>query len=1460
MSYLHVIIPGGSKATRQRIRDVLNSSGLAVETTFLEDLNRLDDLQGDFVLLPWDQENSIALLERLRQAHPNTPVFLLTRDNGSPPELPCKIAGTIPEHALENLAKVLRPHLEARRLEDLHRLVKELDALKGVSEALQFLPKAVAHLLNADGSIIALRDSQDHTVIHPVGHNLPADYTKTSISRGEGLVWHTLLKRETLMLDDYSAHPEALPKGKAAGFRSLLSVPLLAGNAVIGSLAVFRKRVHPFTSYDRMLLETLGVLAGARMNDMRLSATLLQQATELSLLHSLSTIATEATTVDELLQRTTNLIHQHFLPSNCGILLVDRARNALIPHCTYRDHPDTAFPESVPIGTGVTGRVVLTDRSERIDDVRECDYYLEVDPSVRSELCVPIHIQGKVIGVINLESTHRAAFSPTDQALLESVARQLASNVEKLRLLEEERNRRRLAESLHAATTSLISSLELDHVLNTILHLLKQVVSMDSGSVQLIEGDMLRTAAVIGFEHPERLLGAHNPLNSPILLEVTRRREPVILEDASSHPGFDNWVDEYPIRGWMCAPLIARGEVIGFLTLDSRQPHTFRAIDAALVQTFANEAALAIHNARLFQESRQRTRELSTLYATMLALSASLDQRDLLSNLEKQVREHIAPDGLLLLSLEGEYQATVLHASIQGKHIPDWVGQTISTDTFHPLAWVQQSGQLLITRDLEQPPLLGMASERDERVRAWVGLPLRVGDRVQGILVMEFFEAGQLDRYNPEFLQAFANQVAVMLEHTRLYQRALQDAEHWAVLHWAGQEINRAGLDLERVYTAVHQAARRLMDCDAFAITQYHAEGKEVEGVYLVDLGRRVPTFRSPAEHTLTWQVVQRGKALCIGDLTAYPQMISCARFGTEQPVRSVIAVPMRLGNRIIGMISAQSYRPNAYSDDDAVRLEMLAAQAVVAIENAQLYTTIERRALHLLTAAEVARDAAVLDEVDTLLQRAVNLVRDRFGFYHAGIFLTDERREYAVLRAATGRVGQQMVRQGHRLKIGQTGIVGYVTYTGKPRIADDVDLDQVHYKNPLLPYTRAEMAVPLRVGREVIGALDVQSRRENAFSAEDVAVLQTLADQIAVAIRNAQLYQRERQRRRAMEALRRASLRLTASLDLEHVTQTILEQAMELSQAWDVHLFLYNGEELTFAGARWREPEHSPPFIQPRKESITYTVARSGQPLIIHDMQSSELYAKTDWEGAIASLPLKIGEQVRGVLNVAFNKPHVFSEEEVQLLQLLSDQAAIALENAHLYRELEQGYIDTILALGRTVNARDAYTADHSHDLTELAVATAQEMGCDEQTITNTRWAALLHDIGKIGIPDSILNKPGPLTVEERAIIEQHPDIGADIVAPIKRLAHLAPIIRTHQEKYDGSGYPRGLKGEEIPLEARIVAVVDAYSAMIDERVYKQGKSPESAVAELQRCAGTHFDPQVVDAFIQVLKKRNIA
>jgi GAF domain-containing protein len=300
-----------------------------------------------------------------------------------------------------------------------------------------------------------------------------------------------------------------------------------------------------------------------------------------------------------------------------------------------------------------------------------------------------------------------------------------------------------------------------------------------------------------------------------------------------------------------------------------------------------------------------------------------------------------------------------------------------------------------------------------------------------------------------------------------------------------------------------------------------------------------------------------------------------------------------------------------------------------VALQTADL----TRRNTQLQTAAQVAREAATIQDEEQLLETVVHLVSIRFGFYHAGIFLLDDHGEYAVLEAASSAAGQQMLAREHRLKVGEVGIVGHVAVSGEPRIALDVGEDTAHFRNPDLPETRSEMALPLQARGEIIGVLDVQSREPQAFTDEDVTLLRTLADQIAIAISNARLFEQVEE---SMDVQRKAyaEQRLSALLDL-------FRSQPHLAQRYD--------------------PQGILPADGHPREEIQWA-AQEGRSVPGRDQDSLTL-----------AVPLKVREETVGVLDA--HKPAGaggWTKEETELLETLVEQLGMALDSAQLYEDAQ--------------------------------------------------------------------------------------------------------------------------------------------------------------------------------------------
>lgn len=468
--------------------------------------------------------------------------------------------------------------------------------------------------------------------------------------------------------------------------------------------------------------------------------------------------------------------------------------------------------------------------------------------------------------------------------------------------------------------------------------------------------------------------------------------------------------------------------------------------------------------------------------------------------------------------------------------------------------------------------------------------------------------------------------------------------------------------------------------------------------------------------------------------------------------------------------------------------------------------------------------------------------------------------------------IGDAAMRTGERLPVGK-GVSGHVIESGQPHIKNYNDSEKRMALSEHIVNPNALVAIPLTAGDDPIGALTVGRKME--FTQADIRVLTAIGEIGANAIQRATLHEETQRRLQRLDALHKIDLSITASLDLDiilsvfldHVTNQLDIDAAAILQFNRHSQTLYYAADRGFRGNGLREVR-----LQ-LGDWFAGQVALEQYLVAIPDIAEKEDYLADALSLALRSenfvtyygVPLIAKGEVKGVLELFHRTALNPDPEWTDFLETLAGQAAIALDNAALFDdlqrsnlELSRAYDTTLEGWSRALDLRDRETEGHTRRVTDLTLQLAELLGMEGEQLEHLRRGALLHDIGKMGVPDRILNKPGPLDEDEWQVMKQHPTLAYELLSPIDYLRPALDIPYCHHEKWDGTGYPRGLKGEQIPLPARIFAVVDVWDALCSERPYRKAWIEEKAIEYIREQSGQHFDPLVVEEFLKIIQHRD--
>ncbi len=1053
-----------------------------------------------------------------------------------------------------DLPILLRKDLEQTiAVQDLERRTRRIRAGLAIAEtvsrqadsasALLALGREVLTQLGMSTALIAEETVDGPRLLHILG-SVPKSTNVDALFGQRNPLRAAIQTGETIIVPNLDENDEWRDSGLLTALRSkgMICLPLtIEKQTVAGLLAVSPEPLAGLTEEDSQVYYQIARQTSVVLQNMSLLNETRRRLQEVNLLldfsRQLSNLNPEAI-VRSLLESARRVLPAAHAGS---VLLWDSQSLRLVPR-TVAGYADSQGLKSLTYAPGeaLPGAVYASGRPRRVDEVNFTrDYPLSAEALLQyrqgtggrlpiSSLLIPIVAGEQGLGVLVLDNFNTpAAFKAGDETLLVSLAQQVALSLENVRLVQATQERAGQLQALNNVAATITSSLQSRELIGSLLDQLEPVLPYDTATLWLREKDNITVSAARGFPDTEPRTGiTASVTDSALFRQMIRTGQPILVGDVRDDSRFPAL--EAPRLSWLGIPLMAKGEVIGLIALEKWQANFYNNESMQVATTFASQAAVALENARLFEDSvnraaelDQRSQRLALLNRFSSALSGLLDSEQII---ELAAQETLNALNALRVSLVGFERGKFVLKSV----LPRTRRMSAKDVPASPVLDRLRETHGVYTSD-------NVAEERElASLREFLGVDtaslmiISMGSSEGQTLLLVHGGAGSRFGLNEiELARTLGNQASISLENTRLYQSTVRTAERLAILNQASSEIS-SSLDPEEIYVFIHRAAQRLMPMDGFVIALLDKEAQDIEGVFLIDDGERIPRSRIPLESGLSGQVIASGEPLLI-HTEEESNELGAVDLGTEgNTPRSIIAVPMVLGNETIGVLSTQSYQPHVYTQDDVQILSTLANQAIVAIQNGRLFAETQRLAEELEQrvierTAQLQREQQstetllrILTEVsssldlDRALNRTLALLNEAIGAEQGTIMLLHPDDNKLHFRAGYGYLTSQAVAESRTtvLKVGE-GLAGWVVQNREGVLVDDLHLDPrwVRAASGTREH-RSAIVAPMLVGEDVIGVLMAFHRQAGNFSPETLNLVRAIASQVAVAINNAHLYE----------------------------------------------------------------------------------------------------------------------------------------------------------------------------------------------------------------------------------------------------------------------------------------------------------------------------------------------------------------
>lgn len=836
--------------------------------------------------------------------------------------------------------------------------------------------------------------------------------------------------------------------------------------------------------------------------------------------------------------------------------------------------------------------------------------------------------------------------------------------------VEERLRNLRLAASIGQAATAETTEQEIlqqtvDLIVERLIHTQAAIYRVD----ELQGHAMMRAAAGLGAEERMKRAQRVGRDSRSLVGMVIAHQRPWVVSDGHVE-GFEDRFDLIPgTRAEAALPITFGDQLLGVLDVHSGDPEAFQAENLDILLSLTNQIAAALQSIRLLETTQVDLRETSLLYRAGREIASAENANEIQNALSRTLRRSSYRTALYVAEGEGLRLVTGDNGDTRHARPPEWlpVAPGALSGPFSP------DTPLMTVDDPEDPRLPAELREVAARMHApyLAFFPVFITGQVEILIILSTHRENLV---TASALQPYAGLVeitATALEKVHSQAQINQRLRELQSLNELSQTF--AGrLDLSGLFEKIDAHIQELLDDVDFFIALYNEDTGHIEIPLAHEGGQRLEIDPFPLGDGLTSTVIRTRKPLLLVEDTER-QARELGAWIVGKPAKSWLGVPLIAADEIVGVIAVQDPdREHRFSLADERLLTTISGQVAVQIRNARLLEETQRRALQLESVAEISRDISQTLDLDTLLHKAVHLVRDRFDFYHASIFLLDRWGQYAVVRQSTGEVGRQMMESGHRLEVGSQSIVGHVTAHAEPLVVNDVTQEPTHRPHPLLPDTRAELGIPLRVADRVLGALDVQSTRQFAFTPDDVQVLSLLADQLSVALVNAELFSEAQEHLAQHRLLHHVTTAAASSTSVKDALESAAQGLQATLTGDRVSVYLMDSDarflELE-AGAGIGEAD-ARSIRLPTGEGVAGWVAAHRQALRLDDLQQDDRRLPGEHPPdtrAVLAVPLIYRGELLGVLKVESSQRAAYDETDQELLGTLGGTLAAIVANTRL-------------------------------------------------------------------------------------------------------------------------------------------------------------------------------------------------